>query len=220
MTGDVPTTGFLGALAPDDARALLAAGRVRRVRAGAHLFFEGEDASSVLFVLTGRVKVSIASPSGREVVLDVLGPGDIVGELSAIDALPRSASAGALGDVELCAVALTAFHALVDERPTLARALLMAVTARLRATSRRQLELASSDALARVCGRLAELAADGSRVVTVPMSQSDLAAWAGLSREAVVKALRTLRELGWIELEGRDLVVLEPDRIKERAAPL
>ena len=73
-----------------------------------HLFFEGEDASSVLFVLSGRVKVSIAAPSGREVVLDVLGPGDIVGELSAIDGLPLSASAGALGDVDVCALALSA----------------------------------------------------------------------------------------------------------------
>lgn len=217
---ELPTTGFLGRLDPADARVVLGAGRVRRVRAGATLVHEGDDATSVLFLLSGRVKVSIAAPSGREVVLDVLGPGDIVGELSAIDGLPRSASATALADSEVCAVAFSAFHALVTARPSLAQALLMSVTARLRAASRRQLELAGSDALARVCGRLAELAGDSGQMVTVPMSQGDLASWAGLSREAVVKALRTLRDLGWIELEGRDLVLLEPEQIKERAAPL
>jgi CRP-like cAMP-binding protein len=51
------------------------------------------------------------------------------------------------------------------------------------------------------------------------MSQTDLAAWAGLSREAVVKALRSLRALGWIESHGRDLTIIDLDRIVERATP-
>jgi CRP-like cAMP-binding protein len=73
--------------------------------------------------------------------------------------------------------------------------------------------------LARVCGRLAHLAGDGRVELRVPMSQSDLAAWAGLSRGAVVKALRTLRALGWIESRGRDIVLLDVSAILDRAAP-
>ena len=161
----------------------------------------------------------ITSNAGREVVLDVLGPGEIIGELSAIDGLPRSATATALSPVEIATVRNTDFHALIEARSSMARQLLLLIAIRLRSTSRRQFELASSDALARVCGRLAHLATDGQTELRVPMSQSDLAAWAGLSRDAVVKALRTLRALGWIDSHNRDIVLLDVNAIRRRADP-
>lgn len=215
----IPTEGFLGRLHADDAQALMDKARRRRYPAGSFLFMEGDDAHTVLFLLEGQVKISITSSAGREVVLDVLGPGEIIGELSAIDGLPRSATATALCPVEIATLNTVDFQALVDERASIARQLLQLVSIRLRSTSRRQFELASSDALARVCGRLAHLAGDGRVELRVPMSQSDLAAWAGLSREAVVKALRTLRALGWIESRGRDIVLLDVSAIHDRASP-
>ena len=215
----IPTEGFLGQLHADDAQALMDKGRRRRCPAGSLLFMEGDEAQTVLFLLEGQVKISITSSAGREVVLDVLGSGEIIGELSAIDGLPRSATATSLCPVEITTVRTADFQALVNERPSIARELLLLISIRLRSTSRRQFELASSDALARVCGRLAHLAGDGRVELRVPMSQSDLAAWAGLSREAVVKALRTLRALGWIESRGRDIVLLDVDAIHHRADP-
>ena len=80
--------GFLGRLTPDDAAALVGLGRVRRYPARAALFFEGDDAHEVLIITSGDVKVTMTSPDGREVVLDVLGPGELLGELSAIDGAP------------------------------------------------------------------------------------------------------------------------------------
>lgn len=213
------TEGFLGRLRADDAQALMDRSRRRRLPAGSLLFLEGDDAHTVLFLLEGQVKILITSSAGREVVLDVLGPGEIIGELSAIDGLPRSATATALSPVEIATVRTSDFHAMLEARSSIAPQLLLLIADRLRSTSRRQFELASSDALARVCGRLAHLATDGRAELRVPMSQSDLAAWAGLSREAVVKALRTLRTLGWIESRNRDIVLLDVEAIRLRAEP-
>jgi CRP-like cAMP-binding protein len=86
------------------------------------------------------------------------------------------------------------------------------------------MEFGTGDALGRVCARLIEIAerqgeaADrGTVVVRSPISQTDLAAWTGLSREAVVKALRALRRLGWIEGQGRTITISEPGQLRHRA---
>jgi CRP-like cAMP-binding protein len=160
---------------------------------------------------------------GREVILDVLEPGALIGELSAIDGEPRSATVVALSAVEVLAVAAASFNGFLDRHSDVLRQLLMEVIHRLRLRVRHQLEFGAGDALGRVCARLEELAgrygqADGGAVIIrSPVSQSELAAWTGLSREAVVKALRALRQLGWIENRGRRIVIRDPDSVRERA---
>jgi CRP-like cAMP-binding protein len=122
-------------------------------------------------------------------------------------------------------VPLERFNDFVAARPAVAVILLRLVAARLRVSSRRQLEFGAVDALGRVCGRLVEMLArygegEGARVVRSPFSQQDLAGWAGLSREAVVKALHAMRTLGWIAMEGRDIRVLDEDAVRSRARSL
>ena len=96
------------------------------------------------------------------------------------------------------------------------------MTERLRGASQRQLELGTSDALGRVCSRLAELAdrhgvPDGGAIrVDSPLSQEDLADWAGLSRDAVVKALKTMRGLGWIETGRRRITLYDLEAVRQR----
>src|SRR5579859_7046332 len=131
-------TGFLARISPQDAAALVGLGRVRRYPARSVVFFEGDDAHEVLIMNSGEVKVTVTSMEGREVVLDVLGPGELLGELSAIDGAPRSAGAAALGAVELFAVDVGRFNQFVDEHPTVAVALLRSIAGRLRHTTRRQ----------------------------------------------------------------------------------
>jgi CRP-like cAMP-binding protein len=199
-------------------------GRVRRYPARSVLFFEGDDAHEVLIIQSGEVKVTMISSEGREVVLDVLGPGELLGELSAIDGAPRSAGAAALGAVELVAVDLARFNQFIDEHHSAAVALLRSVAGRLRHTTRRQVEFGTVDALGRVCGRIVEMMdrygrqTDGARVVlNAPLSQSELGGWTGLSREAVVKALAALRALGWIATTGRSMTVIDPAAVRGRA---
>jgi CRP-like cAMP-binding protein len=122
------------------------------------------------------------------------------------------------------AVAAGSFNDFLERHPRVLRRLLIDVIGRLRSRVRHQLEFGTGDALGRVCARLADLAdrygePDGDAVVVhSPLSQSELAAWTGLSREAVVKALRALRQLEWIDVRGRTVLVRDLQRLRGRAA--
>jgi CRP/FNR family transcriptional regulator, cyclic AMP receptor protein len=204
---------------------LFAIGTRRRYPSGATLFFEGDPAHEALVILDGQIKAVVLATGGREVILDVLGPGSLLGELAAIDAGPRSASALALTQVEVLAVSNGAFDEYLLEHPAVLRDLAVVVVTRLRDSDRRQLEFGTEDSLGRLCIRIVELAkrygrtdADGRIQIESPLSQGDLAAWSGLSREAVVKSMRKLRDLGWIENKGPSITLLQPELIQARAA--
>lgn len=216
--------GFLDGLEEHSVAAVRAAGRARRYPKGSLLFAEGDTAHEVLIVTAGAVKVVVTSANGQEVVLDVLEAGDLLGELSAIDGGARSAMAVALTQTEVLAISHGAFQSLLAEHACLASALLRLLAARLRGAARRQLEFGTKDALGRVCQRLVDLAdrygapdSAGRTLLSNPLSQQDLAAWAGLSREAVVKGLRALRTLGWVEIAGRRILLVDHPAISQRA---
>jgi CRP-like cAMP-binding protein len=202
---------------------LLAIGRRRRMRAKTIVFVECDDAPNVLVLRSGLVKLSVVV-GDREVMLDVLGPGDLLGEVSAIQHADRSATATTLTAVDAVSISASTFMEHVPDRPDLSRALLLSVTDRLRNASRRQVEYGALDAVGRVCRRLVEMvdrfgAGAGAGVtIETPLTQSDIAAWAGLSREAVVKALQALRALGWIETHSRSIHVRDLGAVRGRAA--
>ncbi len=215
---------FLAGLSAEEAGELIRLGSRRRYPAGSTLFVEGDSAHEVLVLLDGSVKVSVGSVEGREVILDVFEPGSLLGELSVIDGKPRSATVSALSPVEVVTVAAGAFNEFLDRNPRVLRRLLGEIIERLRTRVRHQLEFGAGDALGRVCARLAEIAerhgepaGGGAVVVHSPVSQTDLASWAGLSREAVVKTLRSLRQLGWIESEGRTIAIRDLEAVRRRA---
>lgn len=224
MDVDFDSGTFLGRIGDRDREELLAHTVRRRFPASCRLFFEGEPGKDVYLLLRGEVKVGVATLEGRDVVVNVLGPGELLGEVSAIDGDTRSATATALTDCEVATIPVDRFNAFLLERPAVMHELLTAVTLKLRGTTRRQVEFGTSDALGRVCARLGELVdrygvveADGVHLDS-PMSQAELGEWAGLSREAVVKALRALRRLGWVENRGRTLLVHDVGALRERAA--
>jgi CRP-like cAMP-binding protein len=220
---DEPT--FLDALDADAREALIAAGRPRRYPRGSLVFAEGDEGHDVLVVQSGAVKVVVGAPNGRDVILDVLHPGEILGELSAVDGGVRSATVLALEPTEVLVVSQDRFQELLREHSSIGRSLLGVLSLRLRGAARRQLEFGANDAIGRVCLRIIDLRqrygqvqADGRVVVQVPFSQADLANWAGLSREAVVKGLRSLRSLGWIDSDGNRITVLDEPALADRAS--
>ena len=177
-----------------------------------------------MIVEHGDVKLTTIALNGQEVVLDVLGSGELLGELSAIDGTARSATAVALTDVELTSIPIDRFLAFLQEHPVAMGALLSVVIRRLRSANRRQLEFSTSDALGRVCARLDELADrygasdDGKGVhIELAITQTELAQWCGLSREAVVKALRKLRQLGWIHTDDGTITIDHRVELTKRA---
>lgn len=214
---------FLGSLEQAEVDLLLGAGRIVWREPGEALCREGDAATAVFFVLAGSVKLCKVAESGREVVLELRGRGEVLGEMGVVDGAPRSASAIGLDRVEALVIESDRFRALLLERPALAHRLLEVVVARLRQASGRQLELGSVDVMGRVCTRLVELAAshgvaaaDGI-MVRAGISQQELADWAGTSRDGVVRVLRDLRELGLVESGRARILIRDLAALRERA---
>lgn len=217
---------FMAQLEETDRAALVERARPRRWPVGASLFLEGELSSTVVIVTSGRVKVFSLTDQGEEIVLAVRGPGALLGELSAVDGAPRSASVAALEPVAALVLPTAAFIDYLGGHGRAATVLLRLVTGRLRDSDRKRAEFAAFDTSARVARRLVEMAErfgepDGSGVrITVALSQDELAGWVGASREAVAKALRVLRERGYVTTGRRTMTVLDLDGLRKRGGGL
>lgn len=215
--------GFLGLLTDEERAALRSCGRERRFPRGAIIFSEGESADRVVVVLGGRVKVSFFTEDGREVLLAVREPGDLIGELSAIDEEPRSASATTMEPVEALLVPAERFRGFVEEHPRVSLVLLGMLSRRLRDADRKRVEFGTYDTVGRVARRLVEMVerfgedSEGGVTISLPLTQQELAGWIGSSREAVSKALQTLRERGWVEIRRKGIRVLDLGALRERA---
>jgi CRP/FNR family transcriptional regulator, cyclic AMP receptor protein len=215
---------FMGALSEAEAAELRSMGRERAYGANVTLFHQGDDAGPLIVLLAGRVKVVAPTSSGREVIVAVRGPGELLGEMSAIDAGPRSATVTTLEPVDALLVAGSAFAAFLEHHPAVALVLLRMVVARLRHADAQQADFATHDVVGRVAVRLVDLCerfgeADEGRIeVAIPLSQEELAAWTGASREAVSKALQLLRSLGILETGRRHITVLDFGALRRRAS--
>jgi CRP-like cAMP-binding protein len=177
----------------------------------------------VLVLLDGRVKVVALTPAGREVIVAVRGPGDLLGEMAAFDGQPRSATVATLEPVEALLVPGSAFAAFLERRPRVALVILRMVAGRLRYADAQQADFATHDVVGRVAHRLVELCErfgepGADRIeIELPLSQEELAAWTGASREAVSKALQLLRSLRIVETSRRRVAVLDLEALRARA---
>ena len=182
---------------PDDLVTELFAAAVRiRLKAGHALFQAGDVGNGCYRVEEGLLKVTIASRSGSERILTFLGPGAIVGELSMIDGLPRSATVTAVRDATLSFVRRAAFKRLVRKRPELYEMLVMLLAKRLRETDGVVAAMSFLRQRGRLARALLELARDfgqdvgsGRIVIRHKIAHNDLAAMVGTARENVTRVL-------------------------------
>lgn len=222
MPGADPLS-FLDLLNVDDVAALRELGRSRHVKRGGWVFREGEMSSNVVLVVSGLVKVWCTADDGRESVLAFRGPGHLLGELAVVDLAPRSANATAFVDSELRLVSADEFRSYVGSRPAAAVAVLRTVVARLRAADLRRVEFGSTDVAVRLVRRLLELADEhgapregGGVKIDLAITQEELAAMVGASREAVTRALRSLREAGLVVTARREIALCDVALLRRR----
>lgn len=218
---------FLGSLADGDRRALLESGRTRRWSPGEMLLREGDRADTAIVLLEGIVKIHRTSSEGIDVVLNLSGPGELLGEVAAVRDAARSANATALTTVQAVVLSIPRLREFLAGHPRATLALLELALARVQVSNTRRIEFATSESLARVASRLVELAerlgvpgAGGAIEVELPISQEDLASWSACSRESTARALRTLRDLKVIETHRLRLVVLDLARLRSHEARL
>lgn len=201
----------------DDTLARIAAVAVRRtVPRGAVVFRQGDPGDALYAVVAGRIRIGAQHADGREVFLSVMGPGDSFGEIAAIDGQTRTATATALEPSTLLLVHRGDLRALIARDPNLAQHLLGVFCQRIRWTSDLVEESAFLELPARLASRLLRLAAGHGRTgadgTALHLSQADLAAFLGASRQVVNQHLQSWRARGWIAL-ARGVVVL-----RDRAA--
>ena len=218
-----PQEPFLASLSTEELAALRSRAVPRRFARGATIVHQGELPARVLAIERGRAKVSAITEDGKEIVLAFRGPGDLIGEVSALGGEPRSATVRALEPLEALAVSTRDFETFLEQHPRVALVILKVVIARLREADRQQIEFAAYHTLGRIARRLVELAErfgepceDGIQI-SLRISQEELAGWAGASREASSKALRDLREMGLIDTKRRLLTVRKLDELRRLA---
>ena len=190
---------------------------------GTVLFTEGEPGESLYIVLSGKVKLGRRSSDGRENLVAVMGPSDQFGELSLFDPGPRTATATVVTDARLARLPKAAMQKWVEDRPQIAIQLLRVVARRLRRTNTMLADLIFVDVPGRVAKQLLQLAQrfgsieGGQLRVTHDLTQEELAQLVGASRETVNKALADFASRAWLRLDGKSVIILDPERLARRA---
>jgi CRP/FNR family cyclic AMP-dependent transcriptional regulator len=214
--------GFLASLSVDEADAFRAAGFRRTYRASTTLLHQADEAGPVMVLLRGRAKIAVTG-SGREAIFGVVGPGELVGELAAVDDRPRSTTVTTVEPVEALVVPRSDFCALLARYPRIALVILRMVARRLRYADVQRAQFGTLDVAERLARRLLELCDRfGSQQergieISLPLSQEELANWVGASREAVAKAFQLLRTLDIVETGRRRVIVLDREALERHA---
>ncbi|MFD6336824.1 Crp/Fnr family transcriptional regulator [Streptomyces sp. NPDC060131] len=221
---------FARALTDRENESVMALGNRKRFAADAHLLTEGDRSTHIMIILQGWVTVSVATDRGAtRLILGLRGPGELLGEMAALDSHPRSATVRALGPIEAQVISGDAFRRFLALHPRVSGLVIRQLTFRLRSADQERSALASLTVLQRLASRLIELSRGEpsgpyAPVPVVPLSatgtpsagtvvhlaQDELAATVGATREAVAKALRLLRGQQIVRTGNRRVEILDP----------
>ncbi len=198
-------------LSEEGLRAIADIVAVRRFTKGSLIVGQGDPGTCLYLLVSGRVKVSLASSEGKELVLDYLEAPAHFGEMSLVDSKPRSADVFAVTDGELLVLEGRDLSTAIQVQPRLALSIIATLSRRLRNTIGRLEDLAFHDATHRVMRVILNVATVGFETRGVPVIQGmthyDIATLAGTSRETASRVISQLTRQGVIVAEGRRLTV-------------
>jgi CRP/FNR family transcriptional regulator, cyclic AMP receptor protein len=192
--------------------------RERSYPRGSVILFENDPGDALFVVREGRVKVVLIGDDGREVILALLGVGDHFGELSLLDGQPRSAHVIAMDDSNLLILRREDFRRRVTEAPTVAWALLVELSRRLRRADEKIGSLVLLDVHGRIARLLLDAAAEGGGdVIQKRLTHQTIAQMIGASRETVSRAMRDFQEAGMIAVHRRQISIGDRTALEQRA---
>jgi CRP/FNR family transcriptional regulator, cyclic AMP receptor protein len=190
------------------------------LKRGATLFAKDDPGNSLYAVITGTVKLSVSSPDGRNAILNLVGPGELFGEMSVLDGQPRSADATANTNCEIFVIDRRDFLPFVRSQPTLAMKFIELLCARLRWTSEQVEQVILQDLPGRLASALLgliEKRKPGPESQTISITQQEISEMVGMTRESINKQLRAWVTRNWVRLEHGAIVVLDPAALRELA---
>jgi CRP/FNR family transcriptional regulator, cyclic AMP receptor protein len=189
-------------------RALAPAGTVRSYPKGAVLVNVGDTTDALYILLSGRVKAFVSDEDGTEVVLSSMGSGEYFGEI-VLDGGARSASVMALEPCRVFLIPHAAVEGLLEQNPAFARDLVLKLIGKVRSLTNKVQDLALLDVYGRFARLIDEHAVeqDGVRVVPERMTQQDMAARIGASREMISRIVKQLVAGGYISIDAKHIVV-------------
>lgn len=190
---------------------------------GQLIFHQGDLAGSLFVMREGLVKVFVTSEAGDEMVFVTLRPPDTFGEVSLLDGRERSASAEAVEPTTVVELDRKTFLEVLDSNPHMTETLLRSMGGVLRRLTEQASDLVFLDLHGRVAKLLLSIADDRGVPLTagqeldLQLTQSDLARMVGGSRQSVNQILRSFERRGFLDIDGRKVVVKEPEQLRRRA---
>jgi CRP/FNR family transcriptional regulator len=184
------------------------------------VFSEGSPAAGLYLVCQGSVKIYQSDRFGRDHILAVAGPGDVLGELPLDESEPYATSAEALTEAQLCYLPRARLTHFIERHPTVGVRLIAALSKALAQARRKVRDLALKGAESRLAGlllQLAEPAANGSPPVARSYSRRELAEMIGVSPETAIRLLGRLNRRGCITKSGREIVLADAERLQRLA---
>jgi CRP/FNR family transcriptional regulator, cyclic AMP receptor protein len=190
------------------------------LKRGVAICSKGDPGTSLYAVISGTVKISTSSADGRSAILNLIGPGEIFGEVALLDGLARTADATANTNCEIFVIDRREFIPFVKSQPALAMKFIELLCMRLRWTSDQVEQVILQNLPGRLASALIRLTekhklAPGGRTITV--TQQEISEMVGMTRESINKQLRVWAARKWVRLEHGAIVVLDAESLQELA---
>ncbi len=190
------------------------------LKRGTTIVTKGDPGNSLIVVISGTIKISVSSPDGRSAILNLIGPGEIFGEVAIFDGRARTADATANTNCEIYVIDRRDFIPFVRSQPTLAMKFIELLCTRLRWTSDQVEEVILQNLPGRLASALLRLTekhklAPAGR--TIAITQQEISEMVGMTRESINKQLRAWAARNWVRLEHGAIVVLNAVPLEELA---
>jgi CRP/FNR family transcriptional regulator, cyclic AMP receptor protein len=187
---------------------------------GTAIFSKGDPGNSLYAVISGTVKISTSSAEGRSAILNLIGTGEVFGEIALLDGLERTTDAIANSDCELYVIDRREFIPFLHDQPALAMKFIQLLCARLRRTSEHVEQIILQDLPGRLASALLRLTEkpkqpNASRMIVI--TQQEISEMVGMSRESINKQLRAWENRNWVRLEHGAIVVLDAPSLQALA---
>lgn len=198
-------------LAPEETEHLSSESKTRSYPAHTILISEGDSTDSLYVLLEGEVKVYVSDQQGKEVILNILGPGEYFGELALLDDEPRSATVKTMRQTKVMVISRDDFKHSLDTHPEMVFNLIKSLIKQVRALTSNVKSLALLDVYGRIARTLLDLATevDGKMIIEQKLTQQDIADMVGASREMVSRILKDLVSGGYITIKNKIFTINE-----------